>query len=103
MRNRRDLEYEYLALTYQIAHLVECRQQDCRFVQEMEALLAELVRLRSRNPNGSSRAQLDHVLELVLTEAESVIRLAYHAAPYREQFRALHGRLSELGQALGYH
>jgi hypothetical protein len=103
MRNRRDLEYEYLALTYQIAHLMESRQRDCRSVQEMETLLAELVRLRSRNSYDSWQADLNRILEVVLTEAESVIRLAYHAAPYREQFRALQGKLSELGQALGYH
>lgn len=103
MRNRRDLEYEYLALTYQIAHLVESRQRDCRSVQEMEVLLTELVRLRSRNSCGPWQGELNQILEVVLTEAESVIRLAYHAAPYREQFRALQAKLSELGQALGYH
>lgn len=99
---RRDLEYDYLALTYQISHLLESRTRERTALDEIDQWIGQLAHARKHVPPGPEADRLDQLTESVLSEAESVVRLGIQTSTFRDQFRVLQGHLAEVGRQLGY-
>lgn len=105
---RRDLEYDYLALSYQISHLLESRAREKAVLDEVAHWVEELVQARQRMMSGARSynlpelKRLDELTDVVLSEAESFVRLGIQTCNFREKFRVLQSQLAEIGRQLGY-
>ena len=99
---RRDLEYDYLALSYQMTHLLESRARERAALDEIGRWVEELVVTRKRVAAGTDTKLLDELTETVLSEADSVVRLGIQTSAFRDQFRILQRQMAEIGRQLGY-
>jgi DNA repair exonuclease SbcCD ATPase subunit len=87
---RQRIEQDYQAVDAEIAELREERARGLAAIDELEWMMNEV-----RRRGGGE-------MEELLGEVESFLRLALQTSDYRERYRALHGRLAELGKELGY-
>ncbi len=100
--SKRNLEYDFLSLTYQISHLLECRAREREALNEMSRLIEALARAQRQPIPNEERRKLNQITEAVLAESESVVQLSLQTSSYRDQFRVLQSQLSEIGHLLGY-
>ena len=99
-RLRRDLEYDYLAASYQLAELLEERLRQRQLWEEVGLLERHLSEFLAARPEARlQRVLLDQVAP-VLKELASLLPLQGVAAGSLVRCQELHQRLIELGQAL---
>jgi len=99
---RRNLEYDYLALSYQMTHLLESRSREKATLVEIACWADSLSVAQRRGYRGAEAQRLHELTEVVLAEAESMVRLGIQTSPFRESFRILQRQLADLGRQLGY-
>jgi DNA repair exonuclease SbcCD ATPase subunit len=87
---RQRIERDYQAVDAEIARLREKRERGLAAIDELQWMMNEV-----RRRGGGE-------MEELLEEVESFLRLALQTSDYRDRYRALHGRLAELGKRLGY-
>ncbi len=99
---RRDLEYDYLALSYQMTHLLESRTRERAVLDEMSRLVGELSDSSLHRLPVAEGKKLKELTRIILSEADSVVRLGMQTSAFRDQFRVLQQRMAKLGRHLGY-
>lgn len=104
---RRDLEYEYLAASYQLTKLMELKLREREFLASLEALVVDLRALAqfsgmSGRENRPEDSMLAGVAELVISEVKSLLMMGIATSQYRERFLFFHQQMRRLGQLLGY-
>ncbi len=99
---RRDLEYDYLALSYQMTHLLESRTRERAVLNEISHWVGNLSKVPLHRLPVADGKKLEDLTRTILSEADSVIRLGMQTSAFRDQFRGLQKRMAELGRHLGY-
>lgn len=99
---RRDLEYDYLALSYQMTHLMESRTRERAVLDEISRWVGELGDSSLHRLPVAESKKLIELTRIILSEADSVVRLGIQTSAFRDQFRVLQQRMAELGRHLGY-
>ncbi len=85
------LESEYLVLAQQMTQLLESRVIEREYIEAIHRWWTGLA------PSGSTSS-----LWQLTSESESLLRLNTQTSDFRDRYRLLQRRMSELGQKLGY-
>ncbi len=93
MPSPRDLEYRYLAVSYQLTELLEERGRSRALETEVQ-LLREAVQ--------DLPADLSAPIAQIVDEAGSLLRLRGETDDFRVRFRLLESERRDLGRLLGY-
>jgi len=99
---RRDLEYDYLVLSYEVAALLELRLQESVALESLELILTQARECLSLAPTPEERELLAEILDLALRQAESQLRLGRCISRFPDEFRRLNQALAQKGASLGY-
>jgi len=99
---RRDLEYDYLALSYQMTHLLESRTRERAVLDEISRWVGELGESSLHRFPVVEGKKLQELTRTILSEADSVVRLGMQTSAFRDHFHVLQLRMAELGRHLGY-
>jgi len=99
---RRDLEYDYLVLSYEVAGLLEVRLQESTALENLEFILAQARECLTQAPTPEERELVAAILDLTLRQAGSQLRLGRFTSPFLDEFRRLNQLLAQKGANLGY-
>jgi uncharacterized protein YhaN len=99
---QRNLEYNYLALSYQITALIEQRGEERKLIEALAEVANEVELYLAAEPGPIERASVAQLLENAAGEAASFLGLSLAASAYTDQLLRLHLDLAGLGGLLGY-
>lgn len=99
---QRNLEYNYLALSYQITALVEQRGEERKLIAALAEVVKEVELYLAAEPGPVERASIAQVLEQAASEAVSLLRLSLAASAYADQLIRMQFDLAGLGGLLGF-
>ncbi len=101
-RPRRDLEYDYLAVSYQLARLVEERLRQAQLIAEVRTLERHLTDFLASPVEPAERRAFLAQIEAMLREVRSLLPLDQETRSSLANCQELHARLVGLGRMLGY-
>ncbi len=101
-RERRDLEYDYLVLSYEVSSLVESHLREARAIEQLDQLFRQARECLANRPTVEEQSLLCEILDLAVKEAESHLRLGLSTSRFRDDFRRLNHLLANTGRRLGY-
>lgn len=101
-RERRDLEYDYLVLSYEVAALVETHLREAKAIEQLDQLFTQARQCLANRPTLEEQSLLIEILDLAVREAESHLRLGLSTSRFRDDFRRVNQLLLATGRRLGY-
>jgi len=100
---QRNLEYDYLALSYQLSGLVEDRLRESKMVDQLQELALQIEEFLRSSPLAAERKTVALNLEQVIKESEACLCLYRSTSNYPDRLFQLHLELAGVGGLLGYH
>ncbi len=99
---QRNLEYNYLAMSYQITALIEQRGEERKLIGALAEVVKEVELYLAAESGPSERASLAQLLEQAAGEATSFLRLSLAVSEYTDQLIRMQLELAGLGGLLGF-